>query len=168
MDMSTQMATQAGQGDRQVLVITFVVSGSLFGMETCLVQEVVRLTAITPVRHAALCVVGVMNLRGHISTVIDLSSRLGLGQIDLSGDKRIIIVEWSGEHVGLVVDRMEEVLSVDRDAIGHAPENVRAAQSHRMTGVFRAGDRIVAMLDLDKVLSLESDLDKVASGGPPS
>lgn len=155
------MAAQATQ-DRQMLVTTFVVSGSLFGMDTAMVQEVVRLTTVTPVHHAASCVVGVMNLRGHISTVIDLSARLGLGHADLSGDKRIIIVEWLGERVGLVVDTMEDVLSVDREAIGPAPENVRSAQSHRMLGVFRNGDRIVAMLDLDKVLSLDGDGDKGA------
>jgi purine-binding chemotaxis protein CheW len=153
------MTASATASDNQVLVITFLVSGSLFGMETALVQEVVRLTTVTPVHHAAACVVGVMNLRGHISTVIDLSSRLGLGQVDLTGDKRIIIVEWSGERVGLVVDSMEDVLSVELDAIGPAPENVRGAQSHRMRGVFRSAERIVAMLDLDKVLSLEGDSD---------
>jgi purine-binding chemotaxis protein CheW len=154
---------QAAANDRQALVMTFMVSGSLFGMETSLVQEVVRLTAVTPVHHAASCVVGVMNLRGHISTVIDLSARLSLGRVDLSGDKRIIIVEWLGERVGLVVDTMQDVVSVDRDAIGPAPENVRSAQSHRMTGVFRSGDRIVAMLDLDKVLLLDGDGEKTAS-----
>jgi purine-binding chemotaxis protein CheW len=104
-----------------------------------------------------------MNLRGHISTVIDLSARLGLGQLDIEGDKRIIIVEWSGERVGLVVDKMEDVLTVDRESIEHAPENVRSAQSHRMTGVFRSGDRIVAMLDLDRVLSLEGDVERVTT-----
>jgi purine-binding chemotaxis protein CheW len=155
---------QTAGNDRQILVITFVVSGSLFGLETSLVQEVVRLTTVTPVHHAAPCVVGVMNLRGHISTVIDLSARLDLGHADLSGDKRIIIVEWLGERVGLVVDAMEDVLSVDREAIGPAPENVRSAQSHRMVGVFRNGDRIVAMLDLNKVLSLDGDAEKGAAG----
>jgi purine-binding chemotaxis protein CheW len=95
--------------------------------------------------------------------VIDLSARLSLGRVDLSGDKRIIIVEWLGERVGLVVDTMQDVVSVDRDAIGPAPENVRSAQSHRMTGVFRSGDRIVAMLDLDKVLLLDGDGEKTAS-----
>ena len=159
--MST--SSQATAGDRQALVITFMVSGSLFGMETSLVQEVVRLTAVTPVHHAAECVVGVMNLRGHISTVIDLSERLDLGRVDLRGDKRIIIVEWLGERVGLVVDTMEDVVSVEREAIGPAPENVRSAQSHRMTGVFRSGNRIVAMLDLDKVLALDGDSDKAAA-----
>ena len=158
--MST--SAQAAASDRQALVITFVVSGSRFGMETSMVQEVVRLTSITPVHDAASCVVVVMNLRGHISTVIDLSARLGLGKSDLAGDKRIIIVEWSGERVGLVVDAMEDVVSVDRDAIGSAPENVRAAQSHRMTGVFRTGDRIVAMLDLDRVLAIDAGDDKPA------
>jgi len=156
--MSTQSKT-----DHPMLVTTFVVSGSLFGMDTSMVQEVVRLTTVTPVHHATSCVVGVMNLRGHISTVIDLSERLGLGQVDLAGDKRIIIVEWSGERVGLVVDTMADVLSVDREAIDPAPENVRSAQSHRMLGVFRSGERIVAMLDLDKVLSLDGELDKGAS-----
>jgi purine-binding chemotaxis protein CheW len=159
------MSVVAAANDRQILVITFTVSGSLFGMETSVVQEVVRLTTITPVHDAASCVVGVMNLRGHISTVIDLSARLGLGQVDMAGDKRIIIVEWLGERVGLVVDSMEDVISVDRDAIGTAPENVRSAQSHRMSGVFRSADRIVAMLDLDKVLSLEGDND-VANSSP--
>jgi len=160
--MGSETAARAAGSDRQALVITFDVSGSLFGMETSHVQEVVRLATVTPVHHAATCVVGVMNLRGHISTVIDLSARLGLGEVDLSGDKRIIIVEWSGERIGLVVNKMEDVLSVDLESIGPAPENVRSAQSHRMTGVFRSGDRIVAMLDLDKVLTLESDSDKVA------
>jgi purine-binding chemotaxis protein CheW len=157
------MDAQTNQ-DRPLLVTTFVVSGSLFGMDTAMVQEVVRLTAVTPVHHAASCVVGVMNLRGHISTVIDLSARLGLGHLDLAGDKRIIIVEWQSERVGLVVDTMEDVLSVDRESIGPAPKNVRAAQSHRMLGVFRNGDRIVAMLDLDKVLSLDSEIEKCATG----
>lgn len=163
MSTTTKETAQAGANDRQVLVITFEVSGSLFGMETSLVQEVVRLGAVTPVHHAAACVVGVMNLRGHISTVIDLSARLGLGDLDRQGDKRIIIVEWMGERIGLVVDKMEDVISVDRDSIGQAPENVRAAQSHRMRGVFRAGSHIVAMLDLDKVLTLEGDSDMGAA-----
>jgi chemotaxis signal transduction protein len=158
------MQAQAVEADEQVLAITFLVSGSLFGMETSVVQEVVRLSTITPVHHAASCVVGVMNLRGHISTVIDLSARLGLGQATLAGERRIIIVEWMGERIGLVVDEMQDVLSVDRDSIGPAPENVRSAQSHRMTGVFRSGDRIVAMLDLDKVLSLDGDSDKGGAG----
>jgi len=162
--MNPQTDTQSGASDRQILVISFVVSGSLFGLETSLVQEVVRLTTVTPVHHAASSVVGVMNLRGHISTVIDLSARLGLGHVELEGDRRIIIVEWRGERVGLVVDTMEDVLSVDRESIGPAPENVRSAQSHRMLGVFRNGDRIVAMLDLDKVLSLDGENDKSAVG----
>lgn len=158
------MQSQMAESERQVLAITFLVSGSLFGMDTSVVQEVVRLTTITPIHHAASCVVGVMNLRGHISTVMDLSARLGLGPVDLTGEKRIIIVEWMGERIGLVVDQMQDVLSVDRDSMGAAPENVRAAQSHRMTGVFRSGDRIVAMLDLDKVLTLEGDMDKGGAG----
>jgi len=157
------MDTQAATNEGQLLVITFDVSGSLFGLETSLVQEVVHLGTVTPVHHAAACLVGVMNLRGHISTVIDLSARLGLGQLDLDGDKRIIIVEYLGERVGLVVDKMEEVLSVDRESIGHAPENVRTAQGERMAGVFRSGDRIVAMLDLAKVLSLDGDFEKVTA-----
>ena len=82
--------------------------------------------------------------------------------MELSGDKRIIIVEWLGERVGLVVDTMADVLSADPEAIGPAPENVRSAQSHRMLGVFRNGDRIIAILDLNKVLSLDGENEKGA------
>ncbi|MGD0835042.1 MAG: chemotaxis protein CheW [Polyangia bacterium] len=148
---------QTAEGEGQVLAITFLVSGSLFGMEASFVQEVVHLTTITKVHHAASCVIGVMNLRGHISTVIDLSARLGLGAADLTGGERIIIVEWMGERIGLVVDEMQDVLALDRESIRPAPENVRSAQSQRMTGVFGAGTRIVAMLDLEKVLTLDTD-----------
>ncbi len=158
------MEAQTLDSDGQILAITFLVSGSLFGMDTSQVQEVVRLTTITPVHQAASCVVGVMNLRGHISTVIDLSARLGLGQASSTGEKRIIIVEWMGERIGLVVDEMQDVLTVDREGLGPAPENVRSAQSHRMTGVFRSGDRIVAMLDLDKVLTFDGDAARVGAG----
>lgn len=157
------MSAQNAGERHPILVTTFMVSGSLFGMDTSMVQEVVRLTTVTPVHHAAACVMGVMNLRGHISTVIDLSARLGLGNIESTGEKRIIIVEWGGERVGLVVDTMQDVLSVDAESIGPAPENVRSAQSHRMLGVFRHGERIVAMLDLEKVLGLDGDSDKGVS-----
>lgn len=158
------MSAQKSAERHPILVTTFMVSGSLFGMDTSMVQEVVRYTTVTPVHHAAACVIGVMNLRGHISTVIDLSVRLGLGSVDTSGERRIIIVEWGGERVGLVVDTMQDVLSIDAESIGPAPENVRSAQSHRMLGVFRHGERIVAMLDLDKVLSLDGEGDKGVSG----
>jgi chemotaxis signal transduction protein len=147
--------------ERQILVITFMVGGSLFGMETASVQEVVRLGAITPVHHAIPCVIGVMNLRGHISTVVDLATRLGLVKNDLQANKRIIIVEWLNERVGLVVDQMQDVLSIDVDSIGPAPENVRSAQSNRMKGVFRSGEHIIAMLDLDKVLGMEDEMNSV-------
>lgn len=157
-DMNDQSISTS---ERQMLVITFMVGGSLFGMETASVQEVVRLGAITPVHHAISCVIGVMNLRGHISTVVDLAARLGLVKDEVQTDKRIIIVEWLNERVGLVVDQMQDVLSIDIDNLGPAPENVRSAQSNRMKGVFRSGEHIIAMLDLDKVLGMEDELDSV-------
>jgi chemotaxis signal transduction protein len=80
---------------------------------------------------------------------------------DLDAEKRIIIVEWLNERVGLVVDKMLDVLSIDIDSIGPAPENVRSMQSNRMKGVFRSGEHIIAMLDLDKVLGMEDELDSV-------
>ncbi|HEY1648789.1 MAG TPA: chemotaxis protein CheW [Terracidiphilus sp.] len=138
-----------------LLVATFQLGSdeSIFGIGATLIQEVVMVGELTPVRHAPDHVAGIRNLRGRIITVIDLCVRLGLGSVDIGSDNRILIADWKGEPVGLLVDRVADAVEVARDALDPTPPNVNGVQMQNLLGVFRSGKRLAALLDLAAVLS---------------
>jgi len=134
------------------LVATFQLGEGLFGVWAGQVQEVVRIGDITPVHDASASVVGIRNLRGRIVTVVDLAVRLGLGAVEAGSDNRILIVESHAEPVGLLVDAVGETIAVESTDVVPPPPNVDGVQSQNLSGVTRAGDRLVALLALDIVL----------------
>ncbi|MHC1744394.1 MAG: chemotaxis protein CheW [Syntrophobacteraceae bacterium] len=150
------MADHNGTVDeQQMLVSTFFLGDAAFGIDTEQVQEVVRVGDITAVHHAPQYVLGVMNLRGRIATVIDLGIKLDLAQTGIGPDSRIFIVEWEGEQVGLLVDRVADAIAVDRTDLKPPPENVRSLQGHQFKGVCSVEGRLVALLDMAAVLDVE-------------
>jgi purine-binding chemotaxis protein CheW len=141
--------------EEQMLVSTFFLGEAAFGLDTAQVQEVVRVGHITPVHHAPGFVLGVMNLRGRIATVIDLGAKLELAHTDIDGDSRIFIVEWQDEQIGLLVDRVADAVTVDRAALKPAPENVRGIQGRQFQGVCHVDGRLIALLEMTAVLTIE-------------
>lgn len=140
-----------------LLIATFLLGQAAFGVDTALIQEVVRVGDLTPVRQAPEFVVGIRNLRGRIVTVIDLRVRLSMGRVPTSDDSRILIVEAQGEPIGLLVDRVADTLTVSTGDIAAPPPNVHGVQSRNLVGVCRGGaGRLVALLDLSAVLEVES------------
>ena len=107
-----------------LLTATFQLGGDdgIFGIEATLIQEVVMVGELTPVRHAPSYVAGIRNLRGRIITVIDLCVRLGLGAVTIGPESRILIADWKGEPVGLLVDRVDEVVEIEHSAWQPPPE----------------------------------------------
>ncbi len=136
------------------LVATFYLGEAAFGVHADHVQEVVRTGTVTPVHHAPSYVVGIRNLRGRIVTVIDLGSRLELTRVELGEESRILIMDWKGEPIGLLVDEVADTVSVTRDSIEPAPANVHGVQARNIKGVFRTTERLVALLDLSSVLDV--------------
>src|SRR5512136_2562293 len=132
------MAETAQYGeDAQRLAVSCVVRNTLCGVDTEPVQEIVKVGQITPVHHAPAYVVGIMNLRGRVVTVIDLALKLDLGATPLTPDSRILIVAWQGETLRLLIDTVLGVVPVDRAEMKAAPENVRGVQSSMVEGVCR-------------------------------
>lgn len=148
--------------EQQMLVSTFFLGEAAFGLDTSQVQEVVRVGDITPVHQAPDFVLGVMNLRGRIATVIDLGVKLQINRSDVGEYSRIFIVEWEGEQIGLLVDRVADAISVDRADLKAPPENVRGVQGRQLKGVFQLEERLFALLDMEAVLAVESDLESAA------
>jgi purine-binding chemotaxis protein CheW len=148
--MSQTRTTPAGQ---TVLLATFFVRDALCALDAAGVQEVIRLGPVTPVHYASQEVIGIVNLRGKIVTIVDLGLRLGFSKTVAGSDSRIFIVEDRGEFIGLLVDRVDEVVEVEKDLWQPLPANVNGEQSRFFKGVCRAGGRVITLLDAAQILA---------------
>ncbi|HEY1310434.1 MAG TPA: chemotaxis protein CheW [Pseudolabrys sp.] len=136
-----------------LLTATFCLGKDLlFGINAILIQEMVMVGEITPVRHAPGFVAGIRNLRGRIITVIDLSVRLGIGSVEIGPETRVLIADWRGEPVGLLVDRVCDTMALEPGDLEPAPSNLNGVQMQKLLGVFRSGERLAALLDPAAIL----------------
>lgn len=134
------------------LVATFVVDGRYYGLETDVVQEVVRVGEITPVHHSPDFIVGIMNLRGRIITVVDLGQKLVRADRKIDNHTRIFIADWDQESVGLMVNKVGEVVAFDQENLVPPPENLPVAQAGMLKGVFHSGNILIGLLNLSVIL----------------
>ena len=148
--MSSTSVSPTGQTG---LLATFFVRGALCGLDAAGIQEVIRLGPVTPVHHASAEVAGIINLRGKIVTILDLGLRLGFTPAVPSPESRIFILENGTEFIGLLVDRVDEVVEVDGEHWQPSPANVPAEQARFFKGVCRAGGRVIALLDASRILA---------------
>lgn len=151
------MNTKSQQSTRKKIVelATFYVGEALCGMDILKVQEINKLTQMTRVPQAPEYVLGILNLRGQIVTIIDLGKKLGLGATDVNLDPRNIIVNSSGGHVGLLVRKIGDVVEADMEKLEASPANMRGIQGEFFTGVYKTQANLIGILDIDKVLSLD-------------
>ncbi|KMQ51873.1 Positive regulator of CheA protein activity (CheW) [Chitinispirillum alkaliphilum] len=140
-------------GDTSLLVSVFSIGQARFGIDTSRVQEVVIVKDITPVHSSPSYVIGVMNLRGRIVTVIDTGDKLDLGAIPEKPSRRIFIVRWCGEYVGLMVESVGDVVNIDKDDIQKTPGNVAGVQAELISGVCTIEKHLVALIDTDVLLA---------------
>lgn len=136
-------------------LVSFKIGKEEFGVDILKVQEIIKILSITKVPNAPEFVEGVINLRGRVIPIIDLRVRLGLERIEHTKDTRIIVVELEGNIVGFVVDEVNEVFRISKSITEAPPELVMGIDSEYITSVGKLEDRILILLDLDKVLNTE-------------
>jgi len=141
--------------DNILQLCSFQLAEAYFGLDTMLVQEIIKVPNITRVYQAPNEITGIINLRGKIVTIIDLAIKLDLPTEMPLENRRIIIVESHHEHFGLLVDYIRDVIHIDRDEIDSAPANVKITQGRYITGVFRDNERLIAILNLEEIISLQ-------------
>ncbi len=138
-----------------VELATFLVGDALCGMDILKIQEINKLIDMTSVPQAPDYVLGILNLRGQIITSIDLSKKLGLGVTNLTEDPRNIIVNSRGEHIGLLVKKISDVVQADTDMFEPPPSNMGGIQGDFFTGVYKTDTKLIGILDVEKVLRIE-------------
>ncbi len=132
--------------------LTFVLGQEEYGLEILKVKEIIGLMEITRVPRMPDFVRGVINLRGRIIPVIDLRSRFGMPEQEDTRETCIIVVDLDGVLMGVVVDRVSEVLDLSAEDIEETPEFGTAVDTAFITGMGKSGDRVIMLLDIGKVL----------------
>ena len=136
-------------------LVTFSIGDEEFGVDILKVQEIIRTMEITKVPRAPHFVEGVINLRGKVIPIIDLRKRFGLEFRDHDKHTRIIVIEISSMIVGFVVDSVSEVLRIPSSTVEPPPPMVAGLESEYISGVGKLEDRLLILLDLDRLLSGE-------------
>ena len=143
---------QAHQGDEEILqLVSFVVGSEEFAVPILSVHEINRMMEITRVPQSPEFVEGVINLRGRIIPVVNLRRRFGKEDIETSADTRIVVVEVAERVIGFTVDRVNEVLRIQREIVEDAPAMASAIDSAYVQGVGKLDDRLLILLDLDNL-----------------
>ena len=136
-------------------LVSFLIENEEFGVDILNVQEIIRPVDITRVPNAPAFVEGVINLRGRIVPVVDLRKRFNLPRRERDKNSRIIVVELRDKIVGFMVDAVREVLRVDAGVIEPPPELAIGIDAHYITGVAKLDDRLLILLDLERILTDE-------------
>ncbi|MHB0912683.1 MAG: chemotaxis protein CheW [Armatimonadota bacterium] len=138
--------------DEEQLVV-FELASESYGVDIGAVNTIIRMQEITEIPRSPEFVEGVINLRGSIIPVIDLRRRFGLSAGEETKASRIVVVEAGGQMIGMVVDAVTETLRLSQDAIEPPSPVVTTTDSEYVRGVGKLENRLVILLDLNKVLS---------------
>ncbi len=133
--------------------VTFKLDGETYGVNVMEVQEVLRVTDIAPVPGAPSYVLGIINLRGNVVSVIDTRRRFGLPATENSDATRIVIIESGGQTVGIRVDAVAEVLDVDSSEIETSPDVGNEEASRYISGMVSRGEELVILIDVNKIIT---------------
>jgi purine-binding chemotaxis protein CheW len=135
--------------------VSFRLGRETFAIVVSQVREIRKVEDITRVPKLPPYIEGVMNLRGQITTVIDLKKRLNIASDGpaRSTQSRIIVAEVGENQLGIIVDAVEDVMRVPKGSISPPPKTLAGSESSALTGISKLPDKLIMMLDLEKVIN---------------
>lgn len=148
--------------DETLQWVTFKLDNETYGINVMQVQEVLRYTEIAPVPGAPEYVVGIINLRGNVVTVIDTRSRFGLMPAEVTENSRIVVIEADKQVIGILVDAVAEVVYLKTSEIDTAPNVGNEESAKFIQGVSNRDDELLILIDLNKLLS-DDEWDELTS-----
>jgi purine-binding chemotaxis protein CheW len=141
--------------DDVIQLVSFVIGREVFGVSILAVQEIIRMSNITPIPNAPNYVEGVINLRGKVIPIVDLKKRLNIVTDAESLDKsktRILVIEVEHKVIGFIVDAVSRVIKIPISSIEPPPEIVIAGvESEYIKGVSKLEDILLILLDFNNI-----------------
>jgi purine-binding chemotaxis protein CheW len=130
--------------------------GEEYGVPIHRVREIIRVSGITMVPNSPSYMEGVINLRGRVLPVLNLRKRLKLSPKDIGKASRIVVAEAGDKVIGLLVDAVAHVIKMSPESVESAPEEVLEIDTDYITGVGKLKNRLIILLDLEKLLRREN------------
>ncbi|GAL11621.1 positive regulator of CheA protein activity [Vibrio astriarenae] len=156
MSQANEIEVRKDQANDEVLQwVTFQLEEETYGINVMQVREVLRYTEIAPVPGAPSYVLGIINLRGNVVTVIDTRSRFGLMEGEVTDNTRIIVIESERQVIGILVDSVAEVVYLRSSEIDTTPSVGTDESSKFIQGVSNREGNLLILVDLNKLLSDE-------------
>ncbi|MCH7886792.1 MAG: chemotaxis protein CheW [Candidatus Marinimicrobia bacterium] len=153
-----------GENDDQtsdlLQLVGFQLGNEEYGIDILKVQEINRVTEITKIPQSPDFVEGVINLRGNVIPIIDLRKRFHMPEREHDKQTRIVVGEIDGRTVGFIVDAVSEVIRLPANTVEPPPSIVSDEKSQYISGVGKLEDRLLMLLDIDKILT-GSDKEKL-------
>ncbi len=138
--------------------LVFSVGDEPFAVPLIIVKEVIAVPDFTPVPFTPKFVLGVMNLRGQVITVLDLRLRLGVHAAEFTKETSVIICETDDHRLGLLVDSIIQVINPKPTELHNNPEIERTPKSQYVRGIYRKDDYVVTLLDVKKTIDISSSI----------
>ncbi len=135
--------------------VTFHLNEEVYAFEALRVQEIIELSNITKVPHLPDYLKGVINLRGTIIPVVDLKAKFGMVTDEYKKHTCIIVTEFSGGVMGLIVDAVSDIINMPKESISEPPSFGEKINTEFIAGMGKVNDNLVLVLDVDKVLTAD-------------
>ncbi len=153
----SQDAGQHTLGERHTLALagkylTFALGKEEYGLEILKVMEIIGIMEITSVPQVPEYVKGVINLRGKVIPVISLRLKFGMEEIEYTSETCIVVVNLNGVLIGIIIDKVLEVLDIEQENIEPPPSSGVAGKTDYILGIGKVGEAVKILLNIDKIL----------------
>lgn len=145
--------TTSSTGATSSSYVTFSLADETYAIDVLQVQEVLKLTEIAPVPGVPNYILGIINLRGDVVTVIDARRRMGLPEREPDDASRIVIIDIDNQNVGIMVDAVAEVVQIPPESVDPAPAVGNDQSSRFILGVTSSEEGLTILISLEKLLS---------------
>lgn len=136
--------------------VTFTLDSEIYGINVMQIQEVLRYTEIAPVPGATHYILGIINLRGNVVTVVDGRRKLSLPEVDDVKSSRIIIIEVENQVLGLLADSVSEVIEINDEKIEVNSTDEYDPQNY-IHGVCQVDESLLILMDVKNLFRQELD-----------
>src|SRR3954471_9302030 len=154
------------RGDNPVIqLVGFRLDNEDYAIAITKIQEIILMKPITRIPQVPDFIEGLINLRGSVIPIVNLRKRFGLAPRELDDETRTIVVNVHDKTVGCIVDAVTQVMRINRDQVQPPPLGVLAVNHRYLAGLAKLDDRLLIILDIDKLFEAEELATPAAS--PP-
>ncbi len=157
--------TGSSEATGSMQLVSFSLADETYGIEITKIGEIILMGEITQVPQTPRHVKGLINLRSTVIPVVDLRTRFGMPEGELTDESRIMVLHVGTKTVGIVVDAVSEVLRISHEQIAPPPPTVAGLGREYLTGLVKLEERLLILLDIDKRLGQDAEVLETSPAG---